>query len=204
MNSVYLDVKKVIPKVNKDLVFSVIDSDRTPSVNPLKEFFKRNSHRNPKSAIRELAESIDTPTGLTQDNFCPNFAEIFIRKWMIGAVAMWHGKMSPLMLVLAGSKQNTGKTHTLRYILPDELQPYFGESELTGDKDENLLMCNKAIILNDEMSNKSKRDLTVMKKLCSVQWFNLRRDRKSTRLNSSHVAISYAVFCLKKKKKDKI
>src|SRR5690625_6153526 len=28
-------------------------------------------------------------------------------------------------------------------------------------------------------------------------------DRKSTRLNSSHVAISYAVFCLKKKKKIK-
>src|SRR5207253_11197959 len=28
-------------------------------------------------------------------------------------------------------------------------------------------------------------------------------DRKSTRLNSSHVAISYAVFCLKKKKKKK-
>src|SRR5699024_12363132 len=28
------------------------------------------------------------------------------------------------------------------------------------------------------------------------------RDRKSTRLNSSHVSISYAVFCLKKKKKD--
>src|SRR5439155_11847246 len=28
------------------------------------------------------------------------------------------------------------------------------------------------------------------------------RDRKSTRLNSSHVAISYAVFCLKKKTKN--
>src|SRR5207253_11321321 len=28
------------------------------------------------------------------------------------------------------------------------------------------------------------------------------RDRKSTRLNSSHVAISYAVFCLKKKKEN--
>src|SRR5204863_8900872 len=28
-------------------------------------------------------------------------------------------------------------------------------------------------------------------------------DRKSTRLNSSHVEISYAVFCLKKKKSDK-
>src|SRR3712207_7693363 len=31
-----------------------------------------------------------------------------------------------------------------------------------------------------------------------VQWL---RDRKSTRLNSSHANISYAVFCLKKKKK---
>src|SRR5207249_6564912 len=31
--------------------------------------------------------------------------------------------------------------------------------------------------------------------------FPARRDRKSTRLNSSHVSISYAVFCLKKKKK---
>src|SRR5690349_23206507 len=31
----------------------------------------------------------------------------------------------------------------------------------------------------------------------------LRPDRKSTRLNSSHVEISYAVFCLKKKKKKK-
>src|SRR5256885_4838112 len=30
------------------------------------------------------------------------------------------------------------------------------------------------------------------------------RDRKSTRLNSSHLVISYAVFCLKKKKKSTI
>src|SRR5438874_8165037 len=33
-----------------------------------------------------------------------------------------------------------------------------------------------------------------------VERLKKRRDRKSTRLNSSHVEISYAVFCLKKKK----
>src|SRR2546426_5909498 len=33
--------------------------------------------------------------------------------------------------------------------------------------------------------------------------FRTRPDRKSTRLNSSHLVISYAVFCLKKKKKKK-
>src|SRR5256884_872376 len=37
--------------------------------------------------------------------------------------------------------------------------------------------------------------------LCLVSMFPALADRKSTRLNSSHGYISYAVFCLKKKKK---
>src|SRR5206468_5734382 len=46
---------------------------------------------------------------------------------------------------------------------------------------------------------------------CRIQWcaMSMRRqiqtsDRKSTRLNSSHDQISYAVFCLKKKKKKQV
>src|SRR3989442_10084434 len=38
--------------------------------------------------------------------------------------------------------------------------------------------------------------------LTSQEQTVVRVDRKSTRLNSSHVRISYAVFCLKKKKKE--
>src|SRR3712207_7362396 len=34
---------------------------------------------------------------------------------------------------------------------------------------------------------------------CIIQSFQVFEDRKSTRLNSSHANISYAVFCLKKK-----
>src|SRR5438067_11367423 len=41
------------------------------------------------------------------------------------------------------------------------------------------------------------RDYTVLARLTA----GVDRDRKSTRLNSSHVSISYAVFCLKKKTK---
>src|SRR5690242_21200231 len=37
----------------------------------------------------------------------------------------------------------------------------------------------------------------------SVVQLPVERDRKSTRLNSSHMSISYAVFCLKKKTKKK-
>src|SRR5256885_8778156 len=37
---------------------------------------------------------------------------------------------------------------------------------------------------------------------CPSHAWHRRRDRKSTRLNSSHLVISYAVFCLKKKTED--
>src|SRR5690625_6789440 len=47
--------------------------------------------------------------------------------------------------------------------------------------------------------------VTVRAAITAIRMFTARAsglpDRKSTRLNSSHVAISYAVFCLKKKKK---
>jgi predicted P-loop ATPase len=169
LNTIYLDCKKVVPEANKDLVMSVIDSDRTPKYNPVHAFFLNHCDRKCKGNIQKLADCIKTNRGNTK------YVEYFIRKWLIGSVAMWHKHHSPLMLVLAGFAQNTGKTHFFRYILPNELQPYFAEAELTGDKDENLLMCNKLIILNDEMSNKSRKDIAMVKKLCSAQWFNLRR-----------------------------
>src|SRR5438132_8241750 len=47
--------------------------------------------------------------------------------------------------------------------------------------------------------------LPVASEAAAESWIERRReacrDRKSTRLNSSHTVISYAVFCLKKKKK---
>src|SRR5690554_7669576 len=57
--------------------------------------------------------------------------------------------------------------------------------------------------LDSTFSDKDRKDI--------LKWFKdtpnailSSVDRKSTRLNSSHVRISYAVFCLKKKKKTKI
>src|SRR5690625_7012427 len=57
--------------------------------------------------------------------------------------------------------------------------------------------------LQKQLTNKEKKDLVALEErvtnLKAISEKTL--DRKSTRLNSSHVAISYAVFCLKKKKK---
>src|SRR5690625_5219703 len=48
-------------------------------------------------------------------------------------------------------------------------------------------------------SNKIQGVVAILRDVTEEEQLNQFRDRKSTRLNSSHVAISYAVFCLKKK-----
>src|SRR5690348_17529783 len=47
-----------------------------------------------------------------------------------------------------------------------------------------------------------REELQLEVPIISIDGIALSEDRKSTRLNSSHPSISYAVFCLKKKKKN--
>src|SRR5690625_2273525 len=78
---------------------------------------------------------------------------------------------------------------------------------------DNLYFKNKVTTMSSKIHKDfvPDYDATVIKKLrnagvvftgkVSMHEYAWGIDRKSTRLNSSHVAISYAVFCLKKKKK---
>src|SRR5690554_836185 len=68
--------------------------------------------------------------------------------------------------------------------------------ELMSNSDFNLS-------LNAFISLKPKLETSSTEKFSGSPWPLSETDRKSTRLNSSHVRISYAVFCLKKKKKKK-
>src|SRR5207249_5666891 len=82
---------------------------------------------------------------------------------------------------------------------------------------EDILAFDRAAIgVNAAVNNPAAADHPVIHQNKATKWWKpivvieynrlppLGRDRKSTRLNSSHVSISYAVFCLKKKKKNKI
>src|SRR2546426_7080353 len=60
-------------------------------------------------------------------------------------------------------------------------------------KAQLLSLLNEDEVSHFRISEKEMRDLVFIKKAQEL-------DRKSTRLNSSHLVISYAVFCLKKKK----
>src|SRR5436309_9081476 len=54
----------------------------------------------------------------------------------------------------------------------------------------------QTFFVDENVGRRTKLDAVVT--VADAKW--LKEDRKSTRLNSSHVKISYAVFCLKKKK----
>src|SRR5437763_9022383 len=71
------------------------------------------------------------------------------------------------------------------------------------------LSLHDALPIWDDLVAVDDRDPAVVvvdqpSQLVSDRGADLRGDRKSTRLNSSHRCISYAVFCLKKKKIDKV
>src|SRR3712207_7756990 len=53
----------------------------------------------------------------------------------------------------------------------------------------------------DDTPPVSSRDFQAILEKALHAWIDAGEDRKSTRLNSSHANISYAVFCLKKKTK---
>src|SRR5699024_11661048 len=66
----------------------------------------------------------------------------------------------------------------------------------TVDSEEFYTGVRKAVKKIEDLYN------MLMNKKEQLGVFSLTEDRKSTRLNSSHVSISYAVFCLKKKKQN--
>src|SRR5256885_5967881 len=78
--------------------------------------------------------------------------------------------------------------------------------EVTIYKDRTFTFITKtppaAVLLKKEAGLEKGSPTSNRQKVGKVTRAQVRRDRKSTRLNSSHLVISYAVFCLKKKKQN--
>src|SRR5690625_5733100 len=92
------------------------------------------------------------------------------------------------------------------YIMKESSEIYHHQSiafDLLEEEQKELFMDNFKKVLTGQLDQKLfelkfQHDAEDNSQLILHQGL-LSKDRKSTRLNSSHVAISYAVFCLKKK-----
>src|SRR5690606_41937930 len=101
---------------------------------------------------------------------------------------------------------DTPPTEIYTLSLHDALPILFSESANKGA--QFIQLCNQSDVpllflqnISGFMVGKKYEQEGIIKN--GAKLINAVRDRKSTRLNSSHVKISYAVFCLKKKKKKK-
>ena len=167
LNSAYLKFDEAFPKseISQSFFQSAIFSNEIPHYNPFEQFFNKYSNiTRSTDLITKLATSIESEN---------KNIEKWLKHWGCGLIASIYGKSSPLVLVLAGG-QNSGKTEFFRRLLPFELQEYYAESKLDAGKDDDILMCKKLIIMDDEFGGKSKKENKRFKELTSKQMFSIR------------------------------
>jgi len=185
INSIFLDSKAIFKESSKDLVTSILFSNRINSYNPLHEFFEQDlfqptNFKYPNLQLLLASVISDTPN-----------ADMYITRWLISAVASAYGIHSPLVLIFSGQKQGTGKTHWFRYLLPKELRYLFAESKMDAGKDDEILMCKKWFILDDEYGGKSKKEDKRLKELTSKEFINVREPYGRVSLDLRRLS----VFC---------
>lgn len=154
------------------LVEKIIKSSHTPLFDPIQEFVdeciaegytKEKCYNN--DYIAELADSIVSST--------PSY-HLFIHKWMISLIASWKGQQARCFLFICGG-QELGKSHFFQHLLPPGLkEDFFGENNLADNKDVDKLMCEKLIIMDDEMIGKGAQKEERFKSLCSKDTFYFR------------------------------
>lgn len=166
LNTIYIKAKKIFNQLNYELLDRLINSDFVPTYNPFLEFIEENKDRETNNCITTFLSSV-----VNRD---PEYFQYFGRKWLVSIISAIHGIHSPLMLVLTGEVQGTGKTEWFRNLLPKELRAYYAESKLDAGKDDEILMTQKLLIMDDEMGGKSKKESKRLKELTSKAIFSLR------------------------------
>lgn len=168
LNTIYILCRSVIDKINgRDIIYHVLDSRFTPRYHPVKDIMQRYTDNPPDNAtghIAALVASLNTET---------TYAAAFIKKWLVAMIASAYGQHSTLILILQGP-QNCGKTEFFRRLLPASLHEYYAESKMDEGKDDMILMSKKLIIMDDELSGKSKQEERKMKSISSKQTLDLR------------------------------
>ena len=181
INDLYLHARSAFntPNVTKDLIQSIIFSNHTKPFHPILDFIDKHASIKPSGTIDSLISCIHTKT--------PH-ASTWIRKWLIGIHAAIDGHPVRSMLVFTGPQYN-GKTEFFRRLLPTQLRSYYAESKLDRGKDDELLMCQKLIVMDDEMGGKSKQDEKRLKELTSKETFSLRAPYRKDNMDYKRLAI---------------
>jgi len=167
INTMYLKARLEIAKISISLWDKYLLSEAIVEYNPLTDYFDalrwKKVHGNPLETWLDHVEYSD-----------PDMRE-YVRKWMVSCVASAYGHISEMVLVMISPEGGTGKTEFFKRMLTPFLEEYFAVDQLDREKDSDILMTQKLIILDDEFSGKSKKDASHLKAKVSQHKFSLRR-----------------------------
>ena len=166
INTMFLDAKIIFEELDKSLFTTILFSRNSQDYNPVKELIE-SIEWDKENRIDTLGAAINSNTGTIE------WRSKMARKWYIGIISSIYGVVNELNFILVGGK-NTGKTQFFKRLLPSELSNYFASSQLNRGKDDEILMCEKLLILNDEYGGKNRMDERNEKRLMSSDYFSLR------------------------------
>ncbi len=189
LNGLFVELKKVFDNADAKWIERIIFSPFIKSYNPIMKWFEDNKNLVPDelldkneipTIIKKLWRSIET------DN--QSYLLKYGTKWLVSCIASAHKEVSNLELDLTG-RLNKGKSYFFKYLLPVELRKYFAETTLEKEKDDEILMCMKWIILIDECGGKTRNDEKRHKRLLDKDIFSLRRPYRKDNEDIQRLAV---------------
>lgn len=184
INSLFIELIQSGISITLNKLEILLKSHLIGKYNPIYNYFENLPKWNCENHIQKLANYITTT-----DN--QSFQKHF-EKWLTRAVlcSLKKGYINKQCFVLFNTRQNSGKTSFLRFLIPTQLEKYYTE-DIGIDKDGLISLCKSMIINIDELSVMSKIDVNTLKSFISKNTINARLpyDRKSSLMHRT------ASFC---------
>jgi predicted P-loop ATPase len=154
--------------------------------NPLESYFNKfkiDCSADEHSEIENLTKYITVKKG-DEELFKLHFKKALVRTV---ACTLNPKVVNKQAFVLVSGIQNIGKTHFIRFLVPDELKDYYTEN-IGIDKDSRIALCENFIINMDELATISKKDLNSLKSILSKESDKSRRPYDSREIRRTRTA----------------
>ena len=175
LNSLYIELTQAGINIAFNKLEILMRSHLITVFNPFQNYFQNLEKWDGENHIQRLTSFVKTTDA---EPF-----QIHFEKWLTRSVlcALKKGYFNKQCFVFYNTKQNSGKTSFLRFLIPPSLEKYYTE-DIGVDKDGLIALCKNFIINIDELSVMSKTDVNILKAFISKNTVNARLpyDRKSS------------------------
>lgn len=168
-NEIYREIINSGLSVTKTDLTTILYSDIIKRFNPIKEYFNEIDQPCDNDYIGLLCKHIT----LNDDSENKLFETMF-KKHLVRCIAAVMGTgINKHCFILQSERQNTGKTHFIRWLVPKDLSDYYME-DITMDKDGLAALCNSFIVNIDELTTIDNIDINRLKSLLSKDTVKIR------------------------------